>query len=347
VALSAAWIACAVLATFLPPVPVPPSEAGASQRSAFAGPLKWEQLSVQGFEVDSGLSWQVVQERASTGKAGSGKRARLVQQTRLRIEQAGGGETLGILQHLDNTTIVALSPNEPRAGQAQPARPDPGDPWPNPCGLEAVPTEHPLDLDHDGRRELAVRFFATVGRPGASGYLLVAANPDGTPRIVQIEDLVPSVNFQGAVIRAIDFSAHSPDPTVLVDYVPLHGCRFLELFGVSPASDCLDCCRFPVLLRPAERGMLAPVYEPKLQRPFLEQQQELLTLARATRPGARPAPGQEAAICRAAAFYYLTGLGSETRETLEGDLGSHADGYRVRLLLDKLDRYFLFGITPP
>ncbi len=54
------------------------------------------------------------------------------------------------------------------------------------------------------------------------------------------------------------------------------------------------------------------------------------------------ATGEQVALARAAAFFYLTGQGQETiRESLAKALGPRGDQAGVRLLLNRLAKYFL------
>ncbi len=109
-----------------------------------------------------------------------------------------------------------------------------------------------------------------------------------------------------------------------------------------PACD--NCCTFPVLLHRGNSGY-APAYESVTQKILLDRVEGEIGEVAGLDPSVSLRSVDEAAIAEAAAVFYLTGTGQATRTELIRMLGWRGDDVRVRLLLDRLERFFLNGVA--
>jgi hypothetical protein len=313
-------------------------------REAAPGPLQWTSEETREFDTGTGHRWRLTMEKARTGTIHS-EPERPVEQTRLRIEEKTrrGTKVLAWLQHLNNTDIELLLPGDPRLAEAGTALDDSLRPWPNSCYLTFYDTRRPTDLDDNGRFELVVRRFAAVPDAEGSGLLLLQADSHGMPHLLPLASLVEIVRFEQGNLTGIEWPAKESRPVLYAEYLPLANCRFLNLLGLRGRSECGNCCEFPIVLRSLSPGRYRPSYVRDLHYSTFETiKQELGDIEQ----GPAEAPlrsSEEASLCRAAAFFYLTGTGAGTREALEKVLRKRADLLPVRMLLARLDRFFLQG----
>jgi hypothetical protein len=143
------------------------------------------------------------------------------------------------------------------------------------------------------------------------------------------------------VLQDLVFVEGSNKPLLQARYRPLEGCRFLAQLEIPGQAECDHCCEMPVFLREIVYGHFLPSYYRPLQQGLLERlRQDLATVSEGD-PGEPLLSIEQAALARAASFFYLTGQGLKTREQLETALGSRKDDYRARLLLDRLEKFFL------
>lgn len=308
-------------------------------------PPRWTQVDAREFSWAENRWWLIIQERAVTGTQGEGAARREIHQTRLRILYPPPGGTdrpvdLGILQHVGNLEVALLSPEDPRVEDAGPVVNDPAGPWPNVCGLSLFEGERPLDLNGNGRHELAVKAYATVSDPAASRLLLIEPDSTGWPRLLPAADLVGTVRFDEGTLTDIRWPAPEAAPVLFGEYQPLYRCRFLALLGIRGESGCEFCCMIPIVLKRAGDGLYHPVYDRKSQSMLLERTRGTLVRIRGGQAGPLPSLDQ-ALLARAAAFFYLTGTGAGTRSQIQEDLGPQGSQVQVQLLLRRLDRLFL------
>jgi hypothetical protein len=261
----------------------------------------------------------------------------------VRIYQIGSPETtlVAVLLPLDNRTVGLFPPGSPEES-AVPSRltEDTLDRWPNPCAISLLDPSGTLDLDADGFSEVSLRRFCSCGGTGCSGVLFLELVPE-RPRILDPSLLVTSVRLGRIVVEGTDSSGDSgrPNLRVLPDY--LEDCRFIAAIGVRGASECPSCCRFPVLLRPTQDGGYEPFYDPQRQIRLLGRAENDLGYVAAGEPGESLRSYEQAQIARAAAFFFLTGAGSETGKTVLEGLGPRGRGYQVEDLMNRLSRFFL------
>lgn len=319
---------------------IPP---GTIQRIAAPGPLDWEPLEASMFVCYPGRIWAVSVQETTPGTVRTDRGDQPLRETRVRIrlDDGNGGTDLGYVQHLDNRTVALLDPDDPRVEAGATLRRDPDDPWPNTCGVGIRDTGFPVDLDNDGRNELVLRYYATAGGPDAEGLLLVEEGKDGRPRIVPMSDFVGTVRLDDAVLTDIERSRTAHMTTLTADFRPLTGCRFIAQLGIRGEAACKDCCQMPVILHPDEQGIFHPIYDRPLQRPLLDRVRDDLQLVASGGPDEPLSSAEQAALARAAAFFYLTGSGRGTREQLMKALGARAERADSQLLLDRIENYFL------
>ncbi len=313
------------------------------KRTAAPAPLHWEAGPVHRFVARPRVVWRVTPETARTGWAGDSLERREIRQTRLRLEleRAGEGpELLGWVQHLANTEVALLRPGDSRLDDPGPALADSLLPWPNACVLTVYDLDHALDLNLNNLMELPVRFFASVADPAGAGILLIEPDSTGRPRFVPPQEFTGTVRFEEAILTAIRYPPGKRDPIIDAQLPSLERCRFLARLGIRGSTDCVSCCRIPIQLRRDTKGIFHPGYDRATHRTLLDRLKEDLSLLGSG--GNEPLNSEEqAALARAASFFYLTGTGSETRQELLKALGPRGDLAPTRLLLNRLDAYFL------
>jgi hypothetical protein len=148
------------------------------------------------------------------------------------------------------------------------------------------------------------------------------------------------VRFEEGIITSIRFPAAAQDPMLEGQLLPLYNCRFLPRLQIHGEEACRTCCLVPMVLHRDEKGLFQPVFDKATQGGLLIRLQADLEVVRQGGPGPLTPP-EQAALARAAAFFYLTGMGRGTRGQLEKALGSRASIPQSAQLLGRLDRFFL------
>jgi hypothetical protein len=331
----------------LPPAERPSTPPLAARRESAPAPLVWEPGEGRRFLSEPGRVWLVTPETAVTGWAvGDGER-REIRQTRLRIEERRDGryQPLAWLQHVANTEVALLAPGDPRLADPGVALSDSLRPWPNVCAVSFYDLDRALDLNGNDRMELPVRFFATVAEP-ATGILLVEPDAQGAPRIVPVAELVSLVRFPDGVLTAIRWERPARDPVLEARLPSLHRCRFLSLLGIRGGTECETCCEIPVILHRNREGIFRPTYDPEVHRALLDRLRGDLALVQEGTSDPL-ASAEQAALARAASFFYLTGTAEGTGDQLRKALGPRADQPAALLLLRRLDQFFLVDEAKP
>jgi hypothetical protein len=302
----------------------------------------WTEGPARPFSSRPGVHWRVVPESAVTGWLVRAGERHPIRQTRLRIEEDRKGRTriLAWLQHTANTEVSFLLPGDPRLTATGPAVDDSLRPWPNPCSLLPYELDHAIDLNRNGRAELAVNSSANLPDPAASRILLVESDDAGRPRIVPLSEVVGTVRFEEGIITSITFRAGSADPVLAGEFLPLYNCRFLARLEIRGQETCRSCCMVSMVLHRDGNGPYRPVFDRPTQSGLLGRLRDDLTLVQEGGPGPLTS-GEQVALCRAAAFLYLTGTGRGTRAELVKALGPRALIPQSVQLLGRLDRFFL------
>jgi hypothetical protein len=309
--------------------------------------MTWTEGSARRFLWSRGKTWLVVPETAITGWLVRPGERRPIHQTRLRIEdhRKGKHRVLAWLQHTANTEVSVLPPGDRRLDDTSTAMDDSLRPWPNACSLRPYDLDQDIDLNRNGRMELAIRSSVSLPDPAASLILLLEADEDGRPRLVPMSEFVGTVRFEEGIITSIRFPQGAKDPVLEGQFLPLYNCRFLARLQIPGEEACRTCCMVPMLLRRSENGLFQPVFDRTAQGGLLARFEADLAVVQ--QGGTGPLiPPEKVALARAAAFLYLTGTGRGTREQLEKALGSRADLPQSGQLLGRLDRFFLAPTHP-
>ncbi len=312
-----------------------------------AATLRWVDGPPSEVRWRPGSVWRLVPETAVTGWLVRPEERREIRQTRLRIEarRAGKRPVLAWLQHTANTEVSILKSGDPRLLQVGAASDDSLRPWPNVCTLALHDLGRDLDLNQNGRPEFALRSTVTVPDPAASAILILEADESGRPRLVPPSEFVGTVRFDEGIITAIRFPEEARDPVLEAQFLPLYNCRFLSRLQVHGEEACRSCCLVPMVLRRDASGRFQPVFDRPSQQGLLIRLQADLDIIQ--QGDLNPLiPPEEAALCRAAAFFYLTGMGRATRSELEKALGPRASLPQSAQLLARLDRFFLAPAAP-
>jgi hypothetical protein len=216
--------------------------------------------------------------------------------------------------------------------------------WPNVCRISILDARGAIDLDRDGVTEIALRRFCSCPGPACAGVLLVELNDD-SPALFDPASLVADVDLGKIVLEKILPGDDPATPILQVAPEILEECRLVAILGIRGSSDCSGCCRFPVFLRSRTGGTYEPFYDAKTQSGWLKRAKDDIA-AVAAGDAARPLLSiEEAEVARAAAFFYLTGAGAQTRGMLSDGLGVRARGFRTQELLRRIEKMFL--IQPP
>lgn len=324
------------------PKPAPPAED--VQRSAQEGPIRWAPIERSVVMISPTTRWIVIEEEATPGVARSGQSTRDIRQTRIRIavETEYGEADVAVVQHLGNQQIEVFDPEDERLFRTPRVSQNPDDPWPNTCGISFHDTQRPIDLNLDGRNEIALRFYATVPDEGASGLALIEETPEGTARLLPANEVIGTIRAPEAVLSEIFWDPRSRSPLLVIKYLPLEDCRFLAQLQIRGELDCRNCCRMPVILSQQADGLYHPGYISDRQKPFLERlQRDIAVVSAGKEKDEDLSSAEKASLARMAAFFYLTGTGRSTRTELGRALGPRGDRYKVRLFVDELESYFL------
>ncbi len=318
-----------------------------AKREWAPGPLEWTPGESRRFACAPHHTWILTVEEATTGTAVTERTRTPIRQTRIRIALDTGGRPrdLAFLQHVGDTEVQLLAPGDPRLNAVINPVDSRDYPWPNMARLSFRDLPFPLDLDQNGRPELAINRWASISDPAAFGILLLEADAAGSPHLLALSDLAKTIRFTDADIVDIEMPAGAFDPILHVVYQPLYRCRFLAQIGIRGEPNCETCCMFPILLRRAESGYV-PTYDRLTQQALLDRCTGEIGAIRDADPSLPPTTGDEVAIANVAAFFYLTGTGRNTRSEMIRMLGDRSRNARVLILLDRIEKYFLPAVTP-
>ncbi|MEZ4649538.1 MAG: hypothetical protein R3E97_12305 [Candidatus Eisenbacteria bacterium] len=321
------------------------------ERIASTGIPEWTEVEQRVFLRHPGTRWTLYIEESRSGTVVSGEREAPIRQTRVRVAlqrpEQGDEVDIGYLQHLSNIEVAVLEPGDPRLDEPPVVNLDPQNPWPNPAGWSFVDTQASVDLDDDDQNELFLRYYATISDPRASGILPISANEFGTPRIMDLGEFVSPVRTDGLHLTALDWPDRRMfDPVFRAVFLPAEECRFLAQLGIRGELDCDHCCALPIYLRrtandPEDR-MFHPFFDREKQGgDVLDRVRKDIGLVSAGEPGVELTAAEQAALARAAFFFYYSGSGIQSRLNLEKALGDRAGDYKNELLLDEIEDYFL------
>jgi hypothetical protein len=291
--------------------------------------------------VAQGHDWLIESGRRRLGNLTGGRTVVEVDLPRIVIGIVAVGETTLVRILLpDGNRDVVLRPAGGDDGSGVPSESteDAYGRWPNPCSFTLLDATGDLDLDADGTAEIAIRRLCSCAPVPCSGIVFIELDPTG-PELLDLPSIIGNVDVGSITVREIESGKDPARPILEIAPDLLDGCRFIALAGVRGASECADCCLFPVLARPATEGYEV-FYDPDQQKELLMQAQKDVGYVAAGDPGPLRSL-EEAQVARAASFYYLTGLGPKTRSLLSEALGARAREDRVRQLLGILDDVFL------
>ena len=169
---------------------------------------------------------------------------------------------------------------------------------------------------------------------------MVELNEEG-PTVLDPGSLVDSVRLGRVVLERILPGEEPATPILQVAPEEMEGCRFVALLEIRGSSDCADCCRFPVFLRPRAGGGYEPFYDADTQAQWLKRAKDDIAVV-AAGDATRPLLSlEEARVARAAAFFYFTGAGRQTLGMISDGLGVRSRGYRTQELLRRIEELFL------
>ena len=321
------------------------------QRIASTGIPEWTPVEQRVFLRHPGTRWTLYLEETRSGTAIAGNRETPIRQTRIRIAlqrpDKGDEVDIGYLQHISNIEVAVLEPGDPRLDEPPVVNLDPENPWPNPAGWSFVDTHASVDLDDDDQNDLFLRYYATISDPRAAGILPISADEFGTPRIMDLSEFVSPVRTDGLHLTGLDWpDPRMFDPIFRAVFLPAEGCRFLAQLGIRGALECDHCCALPIYLRrtandPEDR-MFHPFFDREKQGgDVLDRVRKDIGLVSGGEQGTDLTAAEQAALARAAFFFYYSGSGVQSRLNLEKALGDRASDYKNELFLDKVEAYFL------
>jgi hypothetical protein len=308
-------------------------------------PGSWVTLERQAIHGAKGWDWLIESGQRRLGSLTGQRTAVEVDLPRIVIGRVERGETTLVCVLLpDGNRDLILRPPGSGDESAQPseATEDAYGRWPNPCSFAIHDASGNLDLDGDGTPEIAIRRFCSCASVPCSGIVFIELDPR-EPRLLDIPSIIGNADLGPVTIRETDGRKDPARPILTIAPDLLDGCRFIAMAGVRGASECDDCCVIPVLAGPVKGGY-ALFYDPDRQKEQLRQAQKDIGYVAAGAPGPFRS-NEEAQIARAASFYYLTGLGSKTRDLLTNELGARGRDPRALELLERLDEIFL-GASP-
>lgn len=292
--------------------------------------------------------WELIPEECQHGAAIVDGRERPLRTTRIRIQDPSrkeGDRDVAILALLDNHTVALLSPKDPRLTAAVKVRNDLDDPWPSVATLDLLSLSRPIDLNDNDRNEVVLR--RSTAAPVEDSESLVFVEPDslGAPRFVENSEFLSHLVPDEVVITDITTPKGAAHPVLKGWHRGTAGCRFLAQVGVVGQPGCDDCCRLEMVFVRGKGRKWQPSFDRTEQQIALDRLRGDLEDVMQGRGSDELSSAQEAALGRAAMFFYLTGAAENTRPQLERALGARAQAYRPHLLLDRLERYFI-GVLP-
>lgn len=305
-------------------------------------PGQWQETQSAEIEDRQGTTWQVIVGTRLLGSLTGAGNDVPVHFPRLSIGRFAGSELkpIAVLLPIDSRDVELVPPDSPAISDVpEELAEDSIDRWPNPCSFTLLDVTGLLDLDADGSIEIAVRRFCSCPAVGCSEILLVELDPDG-PNILYVSSLVRDVSLQRVTLDRIKVDADSSRPKLEVSVAYLEDCRFVTALGIRGAAGCLNCCQFPVLLRPVEDGQYETYYDRSVQRHNMRRAMEDMAEIAEKDMDAPLAPDEITQIARAASFFYLTGGSTASASVVLEGLGMREKNYRVNELVMRLDRFF-------
>jgi hypothetical protein len=290
-----------------------------------------------------GVSWQiVVSERAiGTIPAGRSETKILLPRVVFRRIRSSDTTTVAVLLPTGNRDVGIYSPGSGEES-ATPSRMGVDDlgRWPNACKISILDAGGAIDLDRDGVSEIALRRFCSCSVPACAGILLVELDED-RPTLLDPASLVTDVALGRVVLEKILPGDDPATPVLQVAPEMLEECRLVAILGIRGSNDCPDCCRFPVFLRPRTPGAYEPYYDAETQSGWLKRAKDDIAAVAAGDAGRPLLSIEEAEMVRAAAFFYFTGAGAQTRGMISEGLGVRARDFRAQELLRRIEETFL------
>jgi hypothetical protein len=306
-------------------------------------PGPWQTVARATVHAADRKTWQIVVAEREIGTIPGGRSELRVSLPRAAVRRIRGRDT---------TTVAVLLPTGNRDLEVFPAKSPAQDSvpsrmgaddlgrWPNVCRISILDASGSLDLDHDGFPEVALRRFCGCPASACSGIVLVELNSAG-PEILDPASLVPDVRLGRVVLERILPGTDPASPTLQVAPEMLEECRLVAILGIRGNNECPDCCRFPVFLRPGKSGAYEPFYDSNAQSGWLKRTKDDIAAVAAGDAGHPLLSLEEAEVARAAAFFYLTGSGTQARTVISDGLGIRARDFRVQDLLRRIERMFL------
>ncbi len=329
----------------------PPYVAPQRRADWIPSPGPWEPLENVVLVDPEGETWRIASERRLLGGLRDRPVDLPVYLPRIVFERIHGGDTsaVAVLLPSDNGSVRIFPPDDPEiSGVPSAPGEDTWGRWPNPCSFSIIDATGKLDLDADGRIEVAIGRMCSCPSVACSGTVFVTLGPDGAS-ILDPADLVHDVRLGRVSVREMIATTDSSRPVLRVDPEVLDQCRFITLAGVRGHNDCAGCCSFPVMLRPIVGGEYETYYDSQRQKVWKDKSNEYVTFVISGDPLSPPSSEEEAKLAQAAAFFYLTGSGGNSHGELNIALGDRARDFHLQEVLNRLDRVFLPDSTgaPP
>ncbi len=321
------------------------SDASAVQEADWiASPGPWETLQreVISGAGRSGGDWVLLVERRRIGSILGGRAEIDVTTSRLRVLEMRGRDSLkrAVVLPTSNRDLAVFAPEDPEVENV-PIRltADRWGRWPNLCSLTILDAQAGFDLDKDGALEIALRRVCSCPSSECSGIAFLSLDADGV-RLLDPSRLVAGLDVGPLRVRDIRPGEDPARPILDVAPEMLDGCRFIARLGIRGEAECEECCSFPVLIRPDERGY-AVFFDRSSQMEALRRAEKDLGWVAAGNPVEPLRPMELALVARAASFYYLTGTGDSAKETIVEILGPRARDFQLVTLLRRIDDLFL------
>jgi hypothetical protein len=321
------------------PEPVPQPSVNAEWIPA---PGEWEPVDRAAILDAEGKQWWIAIDRRVIGGLRNREVDVPVYSSRAVFARVRSRDTIAVAVMIPtgNATVKIVAPGDP-AIDAVPSRAteDTWGRWPEPCALSLLSAGGNLDLDADGRIEIAISRMCGCAPVACSGVVFVSLGGDRAA-VLDPSDLVHDADLGPLFVQQMIAAGDSSRPVLLVEPEILDACRFIALAGIRGRNECRSCCLFPVLLRPTFGGEYETTYDGKRQGEWKKRIDRDLSYVAAGDAREPASSDEQVRVAQAAAFLYMTGSAGQARDAIVVALGDRARDYRIQEVLSRLERIF-------